>query len=386
MFSRCFQIIIPAAFLIFSSCGLDQSKSVEIIDGITVYKNGNYPLKRDLTIKTELLYTLNQDTGDTTDVIRTISAIETDDAGNIYVLDRRKGSVFKFTKNGEQLKVFGSRGNGPGEMTAPTELICAEDTLYVADRRLRKVIVFNTNGDYIRDIIPLRDNGFPESVLKMTDGNFAGILFGRSGGRGSSEMKITYNLSVLDRKFEKKADIISKKIEVDFRDFMPEDFLNKFVYGNGSIFVAENSEGRYQINVYDSSGSKQEEIRKNFARVSFTEEEKLFMKQEFESRFHWREIDVSRFRFKKAVSDLFYHKDDYLLVESGRKRDETNMFNFILDVFKDGVYLNTVDVNMENPDFYHNPDGFEKVIIGDRLFVYNNGDNEIFVYKVQISG
>jgi hypothetical protein len=386
MFSRCIKIIIPAALLILSSCGLDQSNSVEIIDGITIYKNGNYPVGRDLTIKTELLFTLNQDTGDTTDVIRTISAIEADDEGNIYVLDRRKGSVFKFNKSGSFEKTFGSRGNGPGEMTAPTELICSEDTLYAVDRRLRKVIVFDKDGKYIKDIIPLRDNGFPESMVKMSDGNFAGILFGRSGGRGSSEMSITYNLAILDRKFEKKADIISKKLEVDFREFMPDDFLNKFVYGNGSIYVAENSEGRYQINVYDSSGNKKEEIRKNFARVSYTAEERLFMKEEFESRYRWREIDVSKFRHKKAVFDLFWHNDGYLLVDSGRKRNEADMVNFIVDIFEDGVYLNTVDINEENPDFYHNPDGFEKVLIGDRLFVYNNGDNEIFVYKIQISG
>ncbi|MBN2857828.1 MAG: 6-bladed beta-propeller [Candidatus Delongbacteria bacterium] len=386
MFSTYIKIIIPAAFLILFSCGLDQSNSVEIIDGITVYKNGNYPVERDLGIKTELLFTLNQDTGDTTDVIRSISAIESDYDGNIYVLDRRRGSVFKYSGTGELKKVFGNRGNGPGEMTAPMEMLCADDTLYIADRRLRKVIVFNTVGEYIRDIIPLRDNGFPESMVKMSDGNFAGILFGRSGGRGSSEMSLTYNLAVLDRKFEKKADIVSKKIEVDFREFMPDDHLNKFIYGQGKIYVAENTEGKYQINVYDSSGEKKEEIRKSYARVSYTEEERLFMKEEFETRYRWREIDVSKFRHKKAISDLFYHKDGYLLVDGGRKRNGSDMVNFIVDIFKDGVYLNTVDINKENPEFYHNPDGFEKVLIGDRLFVYNNGDNEIFVYKIQISG
>lgn len=386
MFSRHLKIMIPVIFLVLLSCGLDQGSSVEIIDGITVYKNGNYPSNREITINTDLLFTLNQDTGDTTDVIRSISAIETDDEGNIYVLDRRRGSVFKYSESGDIVKVFGSRGNGPGEMTAPTEILCSEDTVYIADRRLRKVIVFNNEGEYIKDILPLRDNGFPESIVKMTDGDFAGILFGRSRNRGSSEMNITYNLAVLNRKFEKKADIISKNLEVDIMDFMPEDFFNEFVYGNENIYVAENSEGRYQINVYDPSGNKKEEIRKNFARVPFTEDEIVSMKEEYESRNHWREIDFSRFRYKKAVSDMFYTKDGYLLADSGRKRKQTDRANFIVDIFKDGVYLNTVDVNKENPDFYFNPDGFEKVIIGDRLFVYNNGDNEIFVYKIQISG
>lgn len=386
MFLRVLKFIIPASFLILFSCGLDQSNSVEIIEGVTVYKNGNYPVKRDMTIKTELLFILNQDTGDTTDVIRSISAIETDDDGNIYVLDRRRGSVFKYSSDGNFDKVFGKRGNGPGEMTAPMEMLSSEDTVYIADRRLRKIIVFNTEGEYIRDIIPLRDNGFPESMQKMTDGNFAGILFGRSRNRGSSEMNITYNLAILNRKFEKSADIISKNIEVDIMSFMPENFFNKFVYGKGKIYVAENSEGRYQINVYDPLGNKEEEIRKNFARVPYSEEEILSMKEEYESRNHWREIDFSKFRYKKAISDLFYHKDGYLLVDSGKKRNEADMVNFIVDLFKDGVYLNTVDINKENPDFYHNSDGFEKVIIGDNLFVYNNGDNEIFVYRIQISG
>ena len=370
------------SIMIFFSCVPDQTGSVEIVNGITVYRNGNYPSDRDLKAETELLFILNQDTGDTTDVIRNITAIELDDDGNIYILDRRRASVFKYDSSGMFLDRFGERGTGPGEMTAPVEILCYSDTVYIADQRQRKLITFDRNGNFLKDFVPLRENGLPQTLISMGNGNFAGILFGRSGGRGGGAMSINYSLSILNGMFEKITELVSVQTEVDFRDFIPEDHINKFTLGNGNIFVAENSDMRYLIEVFDYSGNKISEIRKNHARVQYSDIEREHMIRALESRFRWRQIDPSRIRTKKAVKEIYFHKDGYLLVESGRRRSEEDLFNFILDVFKDGVYLNTVDLNAEGSDFYYNEDGFEKILKGDLLFVFNRDDNEIYIYRI----
>jgi hypothetical protein len=377
-------IVIIAAFAILS-CGSKNNGDKEVINGVSVIKNGNFPAEKRLNIEADFLFTINEDTHDTTVVIRDITAIETDEDVKIYILDRRKSSVFKFSPEGKFLKSFGGRGNGPGELMMPREILCANDTLYIVDQRQRKIVTFNYDGEYLKDIIPLRDNGLPQNVEKLGSGNFAGIIFGMGGGgRGQGPREMNYSVSVLNSKFEKIADMVSKKLEIDPRDFNPMDHLNKFAVGVGRIFVAENTEDRIQINVYDESGAKIEEIRKSYAKTLYSEAEKLYLKKQMESMFRWREVDMNQFRYKKSVSNIFCLPDGHLLVEGAGKRNESNTFNFILDIYKDGVYLNTVDMNKES-NFYSNPDGFEKVLKKDILFVYNIDDNIIYAYKLKIS-
>jgi hypothetical protein len=377
-------IVIIAAFAIFS-CGSKNNGEKEVVNGVTIYKNGNFPSEKRLSIEAELMFTLNEDEYDTLTVIRDITAIETDESGNIYILDRRKSSVFKFGPDGKFLKNFGGRGNGPGEFMMPREILCADDTLYIVDQRQRKILTFNYEGEYLKDIIPLRDNGLPQNIEKLGNGNFAGVLFGFGGGagRGQGPREMNYSVSVLNPKFEKSSDLISKKLEIDPREFNPLDHLNKFAAAAGNIYIAENTEDRIQINIYDAEGTKTGEIKKSYAKTLYSETEKLYLKKQMESMFRWREVDPSIFRYKKSVSNIFCLPDGHLLVESAGKRDDTNSFNFILDVYKDGVYLNTVDLNKDS-DFYSNPEGFEKVMKGDKLFVYNLDDNIIYVYKLKI--
>nr|HXK50296.1 6-bladed beta-propeller [Clostridiales bacterium] len=108
-------LVLIAAAILTVSCGSKRDQT-EIIDGIKVFKNGNVPADRNVNVQAEFLFDLNEDTGDTSVVIRRISSIEVDDKDNIYILDRRKSTVFKFSPEGSLIKTFGQRGTGPGEM------------------------------------------------------------------------------------------------------------------------------------------------------------------------------------------------------------------------------------------------------------------------------
>jgi hypothetical protein len=377
-----FLIFISLAII---SCGSRKNGESEIIDGVKIYKNGNNPADRTVKLKAELLFKLNEDTGDTTSIIRTVSAIKTDDSGNIYVLDRRRAEIFKFDASGSLLKTFGQQGNGPGEMIRPMELLASKDTLFIADQRLRKILVFNSEGEFIRDIIPLRDNGLPQSLIKLTDDISAGVVFNMTGGRGPGPREMAISVSLLDRKFEKITDMFSKKIEVDFHNFNPMDHQSKFTAGGGKIFIAENTEDKIQINVFDYEGKKTGEIRKSFAKTLYSDTEKEQLKKTLERRFRGSDdLDMDMFRYKKSVENIFWHPEGYLLLESARKTDANDQNHLLFDIFKDGVYLNTVDLNSSDPEFYSNPDGFEKIMTNDRLFVFNPDDNVIYAYSLKI--
>jgi len=157
-------VMIAAAFLIIS-CG-SKKEQTEVVDGVKIIKNGNAPSDRNVNIKTDFLFDLNEDTGDTSAVIRTISSIEVDEKGYIYILDRRKSTVFKFSPEGSLIKTFGQRGTGPGEMARPEQVLVSNDTVYVTDMRQRKVIIFDNEGAYVKDVIPLRGQRFSEKYIE----------------------------------------------------------------------------------------------------------------------------------------------------------------------------------------------------------------------------
>ncbi|MDD4205240.1 MAG: 6-bladed beta-propeller [Candidatus Delongbacteria bacterium] len=376
-------LIMVAAAALVISCG--SNSGIETVDGVKIIKNGNAPSDRNVNIKTEFLFSLNEDTGDTSAVIRTISSIEVDEKGNIYILDRRKSTVFKFSPEGSLIKTFGQSGTGPGEMARPEQVLVSNDTVYVTDMRQRKVIMFDNEGAYVRDIIPLRDNGFPRNISKVTEDKFAGVLFGRGGRGGPGNRTVNINFSLLDSRFEKIADMVSEQFEIDGNNFNPMDHDNKFTTGGGRIYYAENTEDKILVNVFDSEGKKIEEIRKSYAKVMYSDLERQKFQERAERDFRWREFDASTLRYKKSVENIFWHNDGYLLLECAKKTDENERSNFVVDIYRDGVYLNTADLNRNDPEFYSNDDGFAKILRGDKLFVYNEDDNIISVYRIKIT-
>ncbi len=89
-----------------------------------------------------------------------------DREGNIFISDGYINSrVAKFDKEGHWVKQWGSAGNNPGQFNTPHSLATDnEGNIYVGDRGNRRIQVFNTNGDYLREIkidVPVPDNAQP---------------------------------------------------------------------------------------------------------------------------------------------------------------------------------------------------------------------------------
>jgi len=78
-----------------------------------------------------------------------------DSDGNIYISDGYVNSrVAKFDDSGAWVKSWGQRGYAPGEFNTPHNIaIDYQDRIYVADRANGRVQVFNTDGDFLREII-----------------------------------------------------------------------------------------------------------------------------------------------------------------------------------------------------------------------------------------
>ena len=77
-----------------------------------------------------------------------------DKAGNMYISDGYINSrVAKYSKDGDWIKDWGTRGTEPGQFNTPHSIqIDRQENLYVADRGNARIQVFDTEGKFLRMI------------------------------------------------------------------------------------------------------------------------------------------------------------------------------------------------------------------------------------------
>lgn len=108
-------------------------------------------------VKLKLIGTLDSDLGNGEFLFLPFSmAVDSDH--NLFVYDLLQAKIFKFDKNLDVVKSFARQGEGPGEF-AGTGLgysvhlfIGGDGNLYARDTRRHKIVVFDRNGRYIKDI------------------------------------------------------------------------------------------------------------------------------------------------------------------------------------------------------------------------------------------
>ena len=76
-----------------------------------------------------------------------------DSADNIYVADGYGNSrVVKFDKDGNFIKTWGTKGSGAGQFNLVHNIaVDSKNTVYVIDRENRRIQLFDTNGEYLRE-------------------------------------------------------------------------------------------------------------------------------------------------------------------------------------------------------------------------------------------
>jgi DNA-binding beta-propeller fold protein YncE len=85
---------------------------------------------------------------------RQVTDVAWDSAGNGYISDGYINSrVAKVDKDGNWVKSFGEPGDQPGQLNTPHSIaVDAHDKVYVADRGNRRIQVFDTEGNLLRQI------------------------------------------------------------------------------------------------------------------------------------------------------------------------------------------------------------------------------------------
>lgn len=96
--------------------------------------------------------------------------------GTLYVAEKRLGRIKVFDSTGNFVRQFGNKGKGPGEFQYITSIALtpASDSLYVFDHKLRRVSVFSATGRLVRDFRPALEW---DGVLQMERHSTGALLF-----------------------------------------------------------------------------------------------------------------------------------------------------------------------------------------------------------------
>jgi hypothetical protein len=140
-----------------------------------------YNSKIDHHDSMDIVYKVHREYGDMsiTKSIRFIALCEE----TIAVVGEGKCCVWLFDKSsGEEMFTIGSRGGGPGQFLSPNGIVFdREGNIFIGDKELCKVQVFDIGGNYLRDVRwpfrkPYGIAFTPEGDLVVVDGDSVLVL------------------------------------------------------------------------------------------------------------------------------------------------------------------------------------------------------------------
>jgi hypothetical protein len=137
---------------------------------------------RALTGQAPVAWTVGQAEGADHEMFGSITSVAFDASDNLYVLDHQSARVMMYDRNGRFVRQIGKRGGGPGELQAPFTLLVAPDgTVYIGDPMRRGYSVFGPDGAFLRNVETEGRSLMGQSVSYHPRGGAVGVLRGGFG-------------------------------------------------------------------------------------------------------------------------------------------------------------------------------------------------------------
>ncbi|MDH7494048.1 MAG: 6-bladed beta-propeller [Candidatus Saccharicenans sp.] len=144
------------SFILFPTCKKGDGIEIRTEDGINVVYNPKNPapprgLPTALSIRKDLVLGAKGSSEEA--MLLEPAIVDADDAGNIYILDRKAVQIKVFDPQGKFIRAIGRSGQGPGEFQSPRYFqITPQNNLMVTDPALRRVSLLGLEGQFIRDL------------------------------------------------------------------------------------------------------------------------------------------------------------------------------------------------------------------------------------------
>lgn len=328
--------------LLFFCCAPKQEKVERIMeDGVEVVINHIEPYRikgepSTFTLEEEFAIDLERD--DIAEIgLTEIQDFAVDSAGNIYFSDShsKENLIFKFDAEGNYLKAFCPKGQGPGELPGAPMIMFTEDGELMVSSGM-KLLLFEPDGTLVREVKTNVRNS--SGVICLDNGNYLFVItrFPQGGTENTKYMIMLYDSQFNEIK------------ELDRIETFP--MVAQRIKGIRHNIVAEVSRGKiytgsqqrdYEIYVYDFNGNLIRKIRKDYIKVPPSEE----YKEQFLGMFKFNpdlyEKAKKRIYFPSSMPPFHY----FLTDERGRLFVMTyekgiNPGEYMFDIFnREGVFI-----------------------------------------------
>lgn len=259
-----------------------------------------------------------------------IGEIAVDDSGNLFAFDPKQLHIKKFSKDGKLIRIFGRKGQGPGEFSSINSIQIDGDKLFVYDQNGMRISYFSLNGEFIETILVNVQNLI--SLKKATSNSFLG-----------STVKLTQNnfaISSLDF-FDEKMNFIRT-----LHKSQPQNIFNPFhsyfiwtLHNSGCLAVGFNE--NYELFFYNDRLELVRKFTHDFHPVKIPEDVKK------ERMKNYQGLNVSTPESYPAFHGIFMDDQRRIFVKTWQKGE--NRDGFIHDVFNwHGEYLGSVPLPGRN--------------------------------------
>ena len=356
-----FFIIAFILFFVLSNSIQAKEIKIKIENGVQVVYNPIKPAPPPGSPKslnlTEDLCIAEDEAGDF--VFSEIRTIEVDDEGNIYVADSKEVCVKVFDKNGKQIRKFGKKGQGPGEIQFFTRVhMFAGKEIMIYDGGNSRLSFYSLDGEFLREI-PAGKYRFSRAIPD-SKGNILGQV-AVFGDRFAYEIKkfdpeLNPIVEVATIELERISNVLDMVSPVISVRLMRNDH---FAWGNSE---------KYEIFIVNPEGKTIRKIIKDYTPVKITEADKEEMKKD---AFGERGIPPGyKLKFSKNYHPFYYFicdDEDRIYVQTYEKDKKGDIYFDVFD--EEGRYIVRFSL----------PDGeYPYIIKNNKMYTYNRETEEGF--------
>ena len=317
-----------------------------------------FSLKKVLTIDTE-----NNKTADIG--LTDIRHFDIDSEGKIFIanMKAKENYIFILNKDGSLVSVFGSIGQGPGELQSPLELVVSkQDEIFITDRG--KVVVFSNLGQFIKDF--RIDNEY-QKIIPLDRDRYLAIAV-----KLNEDLSQSFQVILCSSGLEELKTLDSSKIE-SFKKATKVNIIPTLVYwenSNNHIYTGNTDE--YEIRVFDFDGTLLRSIKKEHEAVSLSDKDR----EEYEQRLQKYPPEIRESFFIPDAfppfRDIVALADKWLFIQT---YDEQNEGSYMYDIFDtNGEFIGRTEL-----------EGYQVKFKGDRVYCLKqkeSGYKELVVYQM----
>lgn len=327
-------LLLISLIVIFSSCNQNKAEwqgTIEEIDEVVVVKNPREPIYSEdlVTFVEELVIKENEEVY----LFSNLNVIGVTEDESLYALDFKAANIKIFDKNGDYVKTFGKKGQGPGEFISPLSLlVTSQDEIMIYDIVTRRFSFYSKDGQFIKDLSSAKFSFINPKV--DSKGNILGIIADRY-----SENPV-YDL----RKFDSALNYVSSYISIPIPDSQIYDLYRPKIHWTltEEDKVIFGYPAKYEFHIFNPDCSEIMKIEKEFTPIDITQEH-IDLAKKAASRFgEGMKLEISQ------------HYPAYMYISVDEKNnvfvqtyyEVSNGLESFYDVFNpDGKYICKVKLN-----------------------------------------